>query len=229
MNAGRIRIAVAAFTLCMPWSAAIEAAITRLEIDKVEPAFGGRRFEPVGVYERMTGRAHGEVDPRGPKNAISQDIALAPRSARGMVEYTTDIDILRPREAARGNGLLLVEVHNRGNKLALRNFHLNVPAAAQNPVSEAGDGHLLKAGYTIVWFGWQADLLPGNDRLLLKVPIAKNSDGSPVTGIVRLELTTAVPMRAATQGLVKQRYLLQEDVDLLVREAEERDRHRLLS
>jgi hypothetical protein len=95
MNARRIRIVVAAFTLCTAWSGAIEAAITRLEIDKVETAFGGRRFEPVGAYERITGRAHGEVDPRDAKNAIIQDIALAPRNARGMVKYTTDIDILR--------------------------------------------------------------------------------------------------------------------------------------
>jgi len=73
-----------------------EARITRIEITKVEPAFGGQSFEPVGAYERLLGRAHGEVNPGDLKNAIIQDITLAPRNARGMVEYSMDVLILKP-------------------------------------------------------------------------------------------------------------------------------------
>ena len=43
-----------------------EARITRLEITRVEPAFQGRSFAPVGAYERVRGRAFGEVDPDSP-------------------------------------------------------------------------------------------------------------------------------------------------------------------
>ena len=85
----------------------------------MEPAFDGARFGTVGPFERVTGRAHGEVDPNAPENSIIQDIALAPRNQRGMVEYTTDIDILRPADPTKSNNILLFNVINRGNKGAL--------------------------------------------------------------------------------------------------------------
>ena len=69
-----------------------EARITRLEITSVEPAFQGRSFEPVGAYERVRGRAFGEVDPDSPAISIVQDIRLAPRNSRGLVEYSTKVD-----------------------------------------------------------------------------------------------------------------------------------------
>ena len=173
------------------------ARIVRLEIVRQEPAFGGRSFGTVGPYVRLAGRAHGEVDPRLPQNAIIQDIRLAPRNARGMVEYVTDIDILRPANLERGNGVLLVEVNNRGRKLLLRNLNNEVAGnqAAVNDLTDAGDGFLMDQGYTLVWFGWQADVAAGEGRLTLTVPVAVNRDGSPVTGLVRAELTTAAPTR----------------------------------
>jgi hypothetical protein len=63
-----------------------DARITRLEITRVEsPAFGGASFDRAGQYERLIGRAYGEVDPKHALNAIIQDIDLAPRNARGLV------------------------------------------------------------------------------------------------------------------------------------------------
>ena len=77
---------------------------THLEITRVEPAFGARSFGTAGTFERVIGRAYGEVDPKAAANAGIQDVELAPTNARGMVEYATDIDILRPADPARGNG-----------------------------------------------------------------------------------------------------------------------------
>ncbi len=37
----------------------------------------------------------------------------------------------------------------------------------------------MRRGYTLVFFGWQADLLPGGDRVTMRVPVARNADGSP--------------------------------------------------
>src|SRR5207244_374296 len=45
-----------------------------------------------------------------------------------------------------------------------------------------------------VWFGWQADVLPSLNRLTLDAPVARNPDGSPITGTVRTELTTLAPI-----------------------------------
>ena len=97
-----------------------QARITRIEITRTEPAFGGAAFAPVGAYERLIGRAHGEVDPADLKNAIIQDIALAPRNARGKVEYVTDVEILRPVDRQKSNGVLFFNIVNRGNKVRAR-------------------------------------------------------------------------------------------------------------
>jgi len=41
-----------------------EASMTRIEIVRVEkPTFGGTSFGAVGQYEKLVGRAFGEVDP----------------------------------------------------------------------------------------------------------------------------------------------------------------------
>jgi hypothetical protein len=73
----------------------------------------------VGQYEKLVGRAFGEVDPAAPRNAVIADIDLAPRNARGMVKYSTDIYILRPVERSRGNHRLFFEINNRGNIISL--------------------------------------------------------------------------------------------------------------
>jgi hypothetical protein len=57
----------------------------------------------LSVYERISGRISGEVDPKDPRNAIIVDIGLAPVNARGMVDYSTDFQILRPADRSKGN------------------------------------------------------------------------------------------------------------------------------
>jgi hypothetical protein len=174
-----------------------QARIVRIEITRTEPAFEGRQFGTVGAYERLIGRAYGAIDPRSARNRIIQDIALAPRNAAGLVEYATDIEILRPRDAAKANGILLVEVVNRGNKLVIRNLNAGVrPVVAElNTVMNPGDGFLMEQGYTVIWFGWQADLVAGNNRVRLDAPVARNADGSAVSGILRSEIVVNAPVR----------------------------------
>ena len=59
--------------------------ITRIEITRVEsPTFDGKKFAEVGQYEKIVGKAYGEVDPDDPKNAIITDIDLALRYAMGI-------------------------------------------------------------------------------------------------------------------------------------------------
>lgn len=180
--------------LCLSASAT-QAAITRLEIVKVEPAFGGRSFGAAGTFERVIAKAHGELDPAAGVNATIQDIALAPRNARGRVEYVSDVEIVRPADPSKSNGVLFFNITNRGNKGALSLFNVDVPPNLNdiNGLVNAGDGFMQRMGYTSVWFGWQGDVLPGGNRIQLKVPVARNADGSPVTGLVRSELITATP------------------------------------
>jgi hypothetical protein len=198
--------AISALAVTVITTGFAQARITRIEIANTEPAFAGRSFGTAGSYERLTGKAYGEADPQSPANAMIQDIGLAPRNAKGMVEYVTDIDILRPADRSKGNGILFFNIVNRGNKgaLSLFNYKVDGGTAKINGLGGAGDGFLQRQGYTMIWFGWQPDVAPGANRMTMKVPIARNADGSPITGIVRAELTTArgaIPAMPTTLNL----------------------------
>jgi hypothetical protein len=166
-----------------------EAMITKILIDNVQsPTFGGASFGEVGQYEKLTGRAVGELDPADPLNAVIVDLALAPRNARGKVEYTVEICILKPIDPTRGNRVLLYDVTNRGNKMTYLPFNFPFRAPPEfppinNPTSaeDAGDGFLMRSGYTVVWTGWDATAPAGNDRMTLTVPVA-TENGTPIVG-----------------------------------------------
>jgi hypothetical protein len=161
-----------------------EARITNIVISSTtSPAFGGASFGSVGQYEQLDGTASGEIDPHDPLNSIITDIELAPRNSRGMVEYSMSISILRPVDARKGNHILLYDVVNRGNKLLTG---LNIGGSATTP----GDGFLESEGYTMVWSGWEGDIAGG---IRINLPVAKNRDGSSITGQVRGEYIFGAP------------------------------------
>ena len=177
-------ISAGAFALVALTPAPADARITRIEIKRVEsPTFEGKAFGSVGQYEKIVGRAYGEVDPKDPKNAVIVDIANAPKNARGMVEYDTDIAIIKPINLANGNHRLWFEVNNRGNIPAYEFMNeaqvdTNDPATA----ADAGNGFLMRQGYTILETGWDISAPPGEGRFTIRVPVAKNPDGSPIVG-----------------------------------------------
>src|SRR3954468_21453293 len=135
------------------------AKIVRIEIVSRMTAFAGRRFGAVGQYEKIIGRAYGEADPADRRNALIQDILLAPRNARGMVEYVATFTLLRPVDPAKGNGVLVHDMVNRGSKLMLPTFDRTCAMGeATCDLEDAGDGFLFQQGYTILWSGWQGDV-----------------------------------------------------------------------
>src|SRR5580704_3992046 len=158
------------------------AHITRIEITRVEsPAFAGIQFGSVGAYEKLIGRAYGEVDPADRRNAGIVDIQLAPRNAKEMVEYSTDIYILRPVDPSKGNHRLFFEINNRGGNLSFGHFN-DSSAGGNDPTTaaDAGNGFLMRQGYTLLWSGWDATVKTGQGRFTIAVPVAKNRDGSPI-------------------------------------------------
>ena len=163
---------------------AAHARITRVEIERVEsPAFGGASFGHIGQYEKLVGRAYGELDPRDKLNSGIVYIDKAPLNAAGRVEYSVDLYILKPMDMARGNRTLFYDVVNRGNKRAFAVFHIGA-STRNDPKSakDAGDGFLLKEGYTIVASGWQGDLPSGNNRLIGHFPVA-TAPGNTYPGV----------------------------------------------
>src|SRR2546422_6004601 len=160
------------------------ARITRIQIVSLEsPTFGGISFGDVGPYEKIVARAFGEVDPSNPGNALITDIQNAPRNANGKVEYSTDVFILKPVDPGKGSGKIFYDVVNRGSKGSYSAFNgVGSPGVAATPASGAGNGFLMRRGYTIVWSGWESPLIIGTgaNTLTADLPIARNPDGSSI-------------------------------------------------
>ncbi len=146
----------------------------------------GMDFGDTGPYERLDGWALFQVDPGAPAQAGITDLDKAPVNADGMVECASEICILRPVDPGRGNGRMVFDYGNRGNKRLVQYF--NDAPATNDPIApaHAGNGYLFRRGYTVVWGAWQGDLLPGSGRMTLCLPVAGTED-DPVTGLVRSE------------------------------------------
>lgn len=172
------------------------AAVVRFQIDKVEPFASGKAFGSTGAYECMTGKVYYAIDPQAKQNRTIRDLDLAPVNSEGLVEFQADLFILVPADRTRANGAILHDVNNRGNQLALGFFNYG-GGDRNNPRTEkeAGDGFLLRHGFTIISNGWDGELLPGNHRLRLQAPVATN-DGNPITGKIRCEI---VPTKDVTR------------------------------
>src|SRR5579862_876107 len=93
------------------FTALAHARIVKLVVESTEsPAFKGQSFGAAGQYETLRGHFFGELDPADPHNAIITDLALAPRNARGMVEYSGTFAISRPIDMAKSSGVLMYHV-----------------------------------------------------------------------------------------------------------------------
>ena len=156
-----------------------EAEVIRFEVLQSGPAFEGRSFGSVGPYVKITARATIAVDPSDPRNAVIADIDKAPRDEGGRVEATADVVLLRPADPLRANGTLLVDIPNRGGKLAPQLFDdAAMPGGNDaDKAADAGIGFLHGQGYTMAWIGWQADIPSEPGQLALAAPVLKGVTG----------------------------------------------------
>ena len=175
----RVRFGVAVFMFMFAAGTA-HAEVTRLEISR-------RADLPYAGYEKIEGRVYFAVDPANRRNSVIVDLDRAPKNAQGRVEFSADFYAVRPKTG--GNGVAIVDVVNRGNRVT-RMF--NRVTAGTDP--DVGDGFLLRRGFTVIAIGWEFDLPAGGDGLRIQVPAAAG-----VTGIVRTLIE--VDRRAATYSL----------------------------
>ena len=161
--------------------------IRRLVIKRREPFAGGHEFSITGAYEKLAGKLYGEVDPKNKPNKIIVNLDKAPRNRRGRVEYSTDFLILKPIDMARGNGKIFYDAPNRGGKRILAFLNDGPQSNDPTTLQDAGNGFLMRQGYTVVWCGWQGDLMPAKDWLVLNVPIA-NHRGKEIVCQTRSEI-----------------------------------------
>ena len=157
--------------------AAATAPKYKLVVTATEDVAG--TFGSVGAYEKITGTFTGEVDPKDARNAIIQDLQLAPLNANGKVEYTSDFVLFKPKDMGKASGVLRYDAPNRGNIVNL-------------------DPYFASRGYVFLTAAWQGDVPAAAGKLTLKVPVAKNADGSSITGTYRAEL---LPTAATNDSL----------------------------
>ena len=171
------------FALCLV-AALLVPSTLRAEVTRVEIA----RRADLGLsgYEKIVGTIYFAVDPKDPRNRTIADLDKAPVNAAGRVEFSSDLYILRPK-APRGNGAALVDILNRGNKVALSGFNRG---GSPDPQSDAdlGDRFLMRFGYTLVWVGWEFDVPDRPMAMRIRVPVATDG-GKPISGIVRARWT----------------------------------------
>lgn len=169
-------------------AAALQARVVSVEIAQKQAVAEGKRFGLAGEYEAIAGKLHFAVDPADPANATIADLSLAPRNAAGEVEFAADFYFVRPRDPGKGNGAVLCEISNRGGKGMLGFFSGAQRSSDPLTVEQFGDGFLLERGFALLWVGWQFDVPHGPGAMRVYVPVAKNADGSAITGLVRANI-----------------------------------------
>lgn len=151
-------------------AAPVQAAVTRLTVEKTTPIAGG--------YELLEGHFTGALDPADTHNALINDITLTPRGADGKVDYSATFAIARPVDMNKVSGVLVYDVPNRGRGAA----------------AAIGDGHVN------VVSGWQGDLEDAPGRQLAVVPSAPVTGPAYVRFIDMAAGTTTMPVKGGPQG-----------------------------
>jgi hypothetical protein len=167
--------------------------VTRFEITLRRPLAG----EP--AYEELKGHLHFAIDPLHAADRRITDVELAPRSARGLVEWSADVSILLPVDRARCSGRILLDVVNRGNTVAVPNFNRATrpvfgPGSDPNPPIDVGDGFLMKRGWVVISCGWQGDLPRVPGLLGMQTPEARDAQGRPLRGRVYTQMQPTGPV-----------------------------------
>ena len=147
------------------------AEVTSVTIISRTLLAGGQSFGATGSYERLVGRIEFALDPADPHNVGIVDLNHARRDADGRVRFSSDLNVLRPTDPTKGNGVLLFGISNRGVTDLMGGF--NRGNASDGGI---GDGLLMRDGYTMVFVGWEFDV-PA-PRLRIEPPAALLPAGS---------------------------------------------------
>lgn len=151
------------------------AAVTRVEVTEHADL-------PIAGYERAAGKLHFALDPKLAANRAIVDLALAPKNAQGLVEFSADFLVFRAKDAAKSNGTALFEIVNRGRGQMWSALNTGANGNMRT-LKDFGDNFLLSQGFTIVWIGWQWDVVSQSGTFKVYAPVVP-----AVTGPVRIEI-----------------------------------------
>ena len=168
------------------------AEVTKVTITSRTLLAGGQSFGSTGQYERLVGSIEFALDPADPHNAGIVDLNYARRDADGRVHFSSNLNVVRPTDPTKGNGVLLFHIANRGVMDLMGAF--NRGDASDGGI---GDGLLMRDGYTMVFVGWEFDV-PAS-RLRIEAPAAILPAGSSADS---LTVEIMVNERAAEAFLI---------------------------
>ena len=166
-------------------TATLDAAVKTVHVEERGDVLEGRSFGKTGPYEKIQARAWFTLDPKLAANRAIRDLDLAVTNESGQLEFSADVYVLKPRDPAKGNGVILLEVPNRGGKSLLSRFCYGRVMLDPAKEEDFGDRWLLEEGYTLVWVGWQWDV-PNRPGLLRMEPAVLRKDVA-APGLVRSE------------------------------------------
>jgi hypothetical protein len=182
----RVLLIVLAAAFALPG----RAEVIRIEVKSRADLLEGKSFGSAGGFEKLSGKIYFAVNPLNSANRIITDIGKAPRNAVGAVEFSSDFYMIKPKDLSRGNGTVLYEVSNRGNKGMLGFFNLaSSNSLDPNTAADFGDGFLLEQGFTLLWVGWQFDAPNRENMLRVYVPSARETGGRKIQGMVRSDFS----------------------------------------
>lgn len=191
-----------AATALMLMATPVYGEVVRIQVTSRADLLAGTPFGTAGPYEKVSGTIHFAVDPRNPVNQIITDIEKAPKNAAGLVEFSSEFYLIRPKDPRRGNGSLLYEVSNRGGKSMLGFFNRASGSLDPSEAAHFGDGFLLEQGFTLLWLGWQFDVPMRDGLIRVHAPVAREPDGRPILGLVRSDF---VPLDIITEASLADR------------------------
>ena len=178
----------AAWTLCLVALLAVPFAQGRVVRVIVEvanrPRLAASRLEAVVNTCGWPGDFTANSIRKDAPSAVINDILLAPRNTRGKVEYSATFTLLRPVDPAKASGVLWYEVPNRGN----------------SPLNPRPSADALSAGHILLSSGGQGDLTPRAGVETITVPVARNADGSSITGPVLYRISNTRGPTASLQS-----------------------------
>jgi hypothetical protein len=178
---------------------AARAEVIGIEVIERSSFASGVSFGDAGTYEKIRGVAKFSLDPNVAANQRVHDLKLAPRDASGRVTFESPFILLRPVKAR--SLTLVYDVNNRGGIAILGQMDGANPANNDpSSVADAGDGFLMRHGFTLLFSAWTWDVAPpspGVKPLIFVPPVAQQYDGTPITGLVENEFIVNAPQDVA--------------------------------
>lgn len=166
-------------------------SVDRWDVHEVSAFAGGSSVGAHGPHVIERGVVHCAVAATATANAHITDLAHAADGA-GRVRFSADYRWVRPADAGDRTKVLLV-IPNRGMVGALPfSRDAVVSLDAHDPAIGAGDGFVLGRGWSVLWVGWQWDVVRSAGRLGIEAPVA-TIGGMPITGPTRVEFMPQVP------------------------------------